>query len=657
MFTSLRALCVLCLCFTLCMGDTYMHLPRGSNNRLNERSANRNNANRLFDSQNNNRGGYNAGDTDETDGFNTEEEIYNMRHFMSSESANSYLTIEWTNQHGCGGNENNDPHKLNCNMVIQYMVEDSDATEDDQLRNGVNTNTPNYQQPSSLEETLQQFTSRKSNQINTNRGLHETFDYYDDCYVRERNRGLFTADQNLRNNNGLGVSSAIYTRQNPNGNRRGYECPEERDHYPYWHPSPWRDIAVLTDNTSHCDWYVSESTAPKGICKEVYPGTNVARSFSQWNNRDECEIAGGDWFLSYPYIDIESVPEADCTGDSRVWAPANYGENSRCLVLAPPVDCQQVGWTRVNHLGNGRDGVPLNYTWTIPYFPSQEEKKIIIRIRYNISTDDYDPYNTNSSHNQNLGAGIRSPVTQNPYINIGSTTNKPLRLAINTAQFGRTFQDRSHIIRLMPRSLITAEGGQTCELYNLNVRGKRGNIVQTFPAVEYDFFPNRMTITEDDCVHIQWTGSNTHNNGNPGGDGQTGDAGEGRSGTDRHNMVEIDGTTENYPKPWEQTTMWDVTLMWKDDSEWPTTGELAPEDIAAAFASGGYYGCYTADKCTSSVETKASLQQLLNNVSPSFSGAVLKFKPGTFNYICSRNNNFTNRSQKGVLRVLATSQK
>ena len=31
--------------------DVYMHNPRGSNNRLNEKSANRANANRLFDSQ------------------------------------------------------------------------------------------------------------------------------------------------------------------------------------------------------------------------------------------------------------------------------------------------------------------------------------------------------------------------------------------------------------------------------------------------------------------------------------------------------------------------------------------------------------------------------------------------------------------------------
>lgn len=34
-----------------CLADIYMHNPRGSNNRLNERSANRNNGNRMFDSQ------------------------------------------------------------------------------------------------------------------------------------------------------------------------------------------------------------------------------------------------------------------------------------------------------------------------------------------------------------------------------------------------------------------------------------------------------------------------------------------------------------------------------------------------------------------------------------------------------------------------------
>lgn len=96
---------------------------------------------------------------------------------------------------------------------------------------------------------------------------------------------------------------------------------------------------------------------------------------------------------------------------------------------------------------------------------------------------------------------IISPVQQDPYVNIGDSRS-PLKLAINTAQYGRVFQDRSHVFLLRPRP-VKIQGKR---IWNLNVRGKRGNIVQTFPAVEYDFAPTSLEIQEGDLVHIQWTG-------------------------------------------------------------------------------------------------------------------------------------------------------
>ena len=62
----------------------------------------------------------------------------------------SRLVVEWTNQHGCGGNEDNTPHKLNCDVVIQYMDVDpkdpsySQQSSEGGMRDGVNTNTQNY---------------------------------------------------------------------------------------------------------------------------------------------------------------------------------------------------------------------------------------------------------------------------------------------------------------------------------------------------------------------------------------------------------------------------------------------------------------------------------------------------------------------------------
>ena len=97
---------------------------------------------------------------------------------------------------------------------------------------------------------------------------------------------------------------------------------------------------------------------------------------------------------------------------------------------------------------------------------------------------------------------VLSPVEQNPAVDIGAF-NIPMRLAINTAQYGRTFQDRSHMFYLEVRPPTITDQ----RLFNVHVRGKRGNIVQTYPAVEYDFFPTNLQMKlNSDLVHFQWTG-------------------------------------------------------------------------------------------------------------------------------------------------------
>ena len=58
---------------------------------------------------------------------------------------------------------------------------------------------------------------------------------------------------------------------------------------------------------------------------------------------------------------------------------------------------------------------------------------------------------------------------------------------------------RSHVFEIR-KSTAELKGKN---IFNLNVRGKRGNIVQVYPAVEYDFVPNTLTMKPGDYVHFQ----------------------------------------------------------------------------------------------------------------------------------------------------------
>ncbi|RDD42900.1 Protein DD3-3 [Trichoplax sp. H2] len=564
-------------------GDVYLHNPRGSNNRLDEATRPRANANRLFNSENNNRGGYNVG---------------NLYYY-----AGTVLNIEWTNQHSCN-NPNN-----HCNLILQYMCHDL-------IRDGVTT------------RTIPKSPTGCSN-YDCNRdiryGMHETYDSYKLCEHRTRNKGLFTADQKLKGN------GAIYTRQNPAGTRRGYECPEERDYYPYWHHTQWKDIAILTSEPTRCPYYKAESHNVKSRWQCVVPNAyyrfHIMRNSKDFipNNKKDCEN------LVYP--------SNDPNGTRGKWS--EYPSHG-----IPAPDCREADWSRDNHLGNTKGGYPMMYNWTIP---NDFHENCVLRMRYNISTKEFDGwsgdinstlnsvkvneptwldvhsrFNLNQTEGENRGYVYEQNPNVRVFKKIGNSGFK-LQLAINTNQFGRTFQDRSHrfAIRKRPKEL------EDKLIHNLNVRGKRGNIVQVYPAVEYDFVPNTLMVSKNSYVHVQWTGSNTNPNNNDG---------QGRAGTDRSNIVML--RNKNYP---EGSTRSSQFGHWGNN--YPSmlarsnfTGFSAQDLVNLALLSPNQFGGEMSELDDAGTYFDLGPRKVTSN--------------GVYYYMSTRNNNFSNRSQKGRIVVI-----
>jgi plastocyanin len=549
---------VLLLCiFALALGDVYMHNPRGSNDRLNER-GNRQNANRIYDSQDNAAGGYAWGPP--------------MKFYVGSR-----LEVQWTQQHSCGIGNNN------CELVLQYMCDehltmqglDTTATA---MRDGTTTNT---------------VPDDETDQADPRFGRQETWKYYQDCKTRNRNTGLFIADRNIGN-------TAISTRQNNGGTRHGFECTEERDYYPYWHPNPWVDIAVLTSNTSRCDYYKAESfnVLGKGYCDKP-----------QFNSAAQCAQNQGKWLLAQPW-------------------------NAKNATLYPPPECLAGPVARDNHLGSANqvNGEMANYWWTIPNTPGPH---CVLRLRYNISTGEYDGWTTFS--NMNAGA---SPIRQDPTQAYGTGCGASdqvcnLTLALNTNQYGRTFQDRSYMFSIVARPNSVPAGAV---IHNLNIRGKRGNIVQTYPAVEYDFAPARPTVLVGEYVHFQWTGSEFHdNNGN--------NNAEGVDDQDRNNICEIENMSKNRCRPIENITLFDtpyLAIRFAHVGQWDVAGNcLTYAEILAADPNDNNAREQNPKNC-----------QKQNGAPAYFDGGLVQMnKTGDFYYMSSRNNNFSNRSQKGAMLV------
>jgi hypothetical protein len=464
--------------------------------------------------------------------------------------------------------------------------------------------------------------------------------------------------------------------------RHGYECPEERDYYPYWHPSEiWRDIAILTNDTDRCPAWQAESQNVKEryYCKvpQSYIDSMVGTDPTQMNQR-------------YGFIPIT---QAGCES-SRVGGTWTRVESWG--IAAPK--CEKAPWTRDNHLGNTYDGEAASWNWTIPI--GYDGKSCVFRLRYNITTREtrdagewesdtsvqcgklnstlnykyIPPPNGIQIDNDNNDVTAQNPkffkyadqldvwskyglskldseasfdpvlfynnqptrgyvFRNDPVVDIfgsllpSATPQVFLRLSLDTSQYGRTFEDRSHTftIRKRPGFLENSVG----KIWNVGVRGKRGNIVQTYPGVEYDFVPNQLWVEQGDWIHFQWQGSNT----NPGNN-----AGQGTAGTDRSNIVVLNKFGRQYAPQevanlrgpfkgdgMEHASNWKLSYPSRIDSDVDFLGLTKNEKRGLAL--GGIYSPYFDYK---PVQVK--------NV-------------GIFNYLCTRNNAFTNRGQKAQIIV------
>ena len=119
------------------------------------------------------------------------------------------------------------------------------------------------------------------------------------------------------------------------------------------------------------------------------------------------------------------------------------------------------------------------------------------------------------------------------------------------------------------------------------------------------------------------------------------------SGTDRSNIVEMLDPARNYPLSFGESRMFkSATVVWSSQD----IDNLTPEDTTASMASSGYYKCAENRQCKGN--PAKPLNSELDNAPASYPGMLLQFtQKECYHYMCTRNNNFTNRSQKGTLCI------
>lgn len=469
---------------------------------------------------------------------------------------------------------------------------------------------------------------------------------------------------------------------------------------------------------------------------------------SQWyNNKYACNNAGYTWY------EISHSDNLKLSNTSFVCAHTQF---ARVNQLGNAIDNSIISQNEYkNKVGilakQAVEGVNANrFLWKIPKIPKLTSKfnsnplnyfndmksaykSCVLRIRYNVSTADFQqwpqdavdigtPHMVDYRNNSRITHDPNTPLSQNPFVYIGpgdtSTTGQMfVSLRVNTNQYGRTFQDRSYVfsIKPLPTTNIPSDnqldtpnvniaaiqnaisnGGQ---IFNVNVRGKRGNIVQTFPSVEYDFVPDALALTSNDMIHFQWTGSdynprrgcNNAEGGPPDSNSFSTDANAAfNSRADRSNVIFMPYEGNNVPRDYLGYDHTNTSIIYTDK-------QILSKETVLSFAP-----CYnpltdsqtTADECYQTIMRIAYLNQQsdvgslilrannkclteseLNKIIavsgedtaknhplncakmnakpfPYFDGGIMFMRRnGYFPFFSSRNNNFSNRQQSGIICI------
>ena len=382
---------------------------------------------------------------------------------------------------------------------------------------------------------------------------------------------------------------------------------------------------------------------------------------------------------------------------------------SACTDAGVKPACMESFWNRDNHLGGGVGGQANLFNWSLPtqttglraddasaeadQDAAKEFDRCVFRMRYNITTGDTGLdletsiayWDLTSSAN-----GDDSPVEQDPSVNVPAATEatnagpidgaaatgggedeagatRTLQLALNTNQYGRIFEDRSMVFHLVDfderanlnrrrRRAQTAvdpkldedglrdyEEGMSCdEVHNLEVRGKRGNVVQSFPGVEHDFDPSPLTAETGDCIEltIHLTDNDPPNN-----------AGEGLPGSGRSNLAMTETGDKNIPVTDFLNPVAQPNLLFPTEEAMFRWSYLGQESLVTP---GGQPACLSED----TIEDNNEEQNVrncgkLNPVGPEYNAGRIELKnAGTWHFMSTRENNFSNRSHKSQIIVV-----